>query len=198
MMKQRFLVSVTLLLIALAALLPVSEQQNPEHARPKVRTVTAFVRLERSSYQTQVSNALKMLRAAKAEFTKAGYEVETIRITSQPFPEITKGLTADQALAFFQEYDRLAQKEGFTPDIGAAMVHDSDDPAQADLLARIIAGTETINGFMVVADDSGIHWNGVRAAARVIQSLAGRTPHSEGNFRFAAGAFPPVIAPVHS
>src|SRR5258708_39096130 len=112
MMKQRFLVSVTLL-ISLAALLAVSAQQNPEHARPKVRTVTAFVRLERSSYQTQVSNALKMLRAAKAEFTQAGYEVETIRITSQPFPEIVKGLTADQALAFFQEYDRLAQKEGF-------------------------------------------------------------------------------------
>jgi uncharacterized protein (UPF0210 family) len=196
-MRQHFFGALTSLLIGLTALLPASAQQNPEHARPKVRTVTAFVRLDRSSYREQVSNVLKMLRAAKAEFTKAGYEVETIRITSQPFPEITKGLTADQALAFFQEYDRLAQKEGFTPDIGAAMVRDSDDPAQADLLARIIAGTETINGFIVVADDSGIHWNGIRAAVRVIQSLAGSTPHSEGNFRFAAGAFPPAIAPFY-
>jgi uncharacterized protein (UPF0210 family) len=196
-MRRRFLVALNALLLGLASLLPVSAQQNFEHARPKVRTVTAFVRLDQSSYQTQVSNALKMLRAAKAEFTKAGYEVETIRITTQPFPEIVKGLTADQALAFFQEYDRLAQKEGFTPDIGAAMIHDSDDPAQAALLARIIAGTETINGFVVVADDSGIHWNGIRAAARVIQYLAGNTPHSEGNFRFAAGAFPPAIAPFY-
>jgi uncharacterized protein (UPF0210 family) len=196
-MRKRFFGALTSLLIGLAALLPVSAQQNPEHARAKVRTVTAFVRLDRSTYREQVSNALKMLRTAKAEFTKAGWEVETIRITSQPFPEITKGLTADQALAFFQEYDRLAQKEDFTPDIGAAMVRDSDDPAQADLLARIIAGTERVNGFIVVADDSGIHWNAIRAAARVIQYLAGNTPHSEGNFRFAAGAFPPAIAPFY-
>src|SRR5258708_19027420 len=196
-MRQRFFGALTSLLIGLVALLPGSAQQSPEHARPTVRTVTAFVRLDRRNYREQVSNALKMLRAAKAEFTKAGYEVETIRITSQPFPEITKGLTADQALAFFQEYDRLAQKEGFTPDIGAAMVHDSDDPAQADLLARIIAGTETINGFMVVADDSGIHWNGVRAAARMIQSLAVITPHSERQFKFAWGPIPPAHPPFY-
>ena len=64
---------------------------------PKVRTVTAFVRLDRANYQAQVAEALKMLRAAKDALTKAGYEVETIRITTQPFPEYTKGLTADQA-----------------------------------------------------------------------------------------------------
>ena len=45
------------------------------------------------------------------------------------------------------------------------MSKESDDPRQADLLARILAETQTINGFVVVADDAGIHWNGVRAAA---------------------------------
>src|SRR5205807_5401889 len=122
---------------------------------PKIRTVTAFIRLDRQSYQGQVEKALKFLQAAKAELTRAGYEVETIRITTQPFPEYTKGLTAEQSLAFFHEYDILAQKEGFTPDIGPAMTKDSDDPAQADLLAQVIAATQSINGFIVVADDSG-------------------------------------------
>ncbi len=136
-----------------------------------------------------------MLRAAKSAFTKAGYEVETIRITTQSFPEFTKGLSADQALEFFRAFDKLAQKEEFTPDIGAAMTNDSDDPAQADLLARILAETQTINGFVEIADDSGIHWNGVRAAARVIKYLEDHTVHSEGNFHFAAGAFPPAVAP---
>jgi len=90
-------------------------------SRPKVRTVTAFIRLDRQNYRQQITAALTMLRAAKAEFTKAGYEVETIRITSQPFPEIIKGLTPQQALDFYHEYDQLAQKEGFTPEIGPAM-----------------------------------------------------------------------------
>jgi len=194
-MRHRLVVLFIAILLT-AAGVPVSTAQQPA-SRPKVRTVTAFVRLDRATYKEQVTRALNMLRAAKAEFSKAGYEVETIRITSQPFPEITKGLSDDQALAFFREYDQLAQREGFTPDIGAAMMRDSDDPAQAALLAKIIAGTETINAFVVVADDSGIHWNGIRAAAKVIQSLATITPHSEGNFRFAAAAFPPAIAPFY-
>src|SRR5947209_3666896 len=166
-------------------------------SRPKVRTVTAFIRLDRQNYRQQITAALTMLRAAKAEFTKAGYEVETIRITSQPFPEIIKGLTPQQALDFYHEYDQLAQKEGFTPEIGPAMSKDSDDPANADLLAKIIATTQNINGFIVVADDAGIHWNAVRAAARVNKYLEDNTTHSEGNFRFASGAFPPAVAPFY-
>src|SRR6476646_316656 len=164
-------------------------------AAPKIRTVTAFVRLNRATYQAQVTEALKMLHAAKDSFTKAGYEVETLRITTQPFPEYTKGMTPEQALDFFKAYDKLAQQEGFTPDIGPAMSKDSDDPKQAELLARILAETQTINGFVVVADDAGIHWNSVRAAARVIKYLEEHTEHSEGNFHFAAGAFPPAVAP---
>src|SRR5215469_1664335 len=166
-------------------------------SRPKIRTVTAFLRLDRESYRSQVADALKMLRAAKGELSAAGYEVETIRITSQPFPDYIKGLSAEQALAFFHEYDKLAKEEGFTPDIGPAMSmsEDTDDPKQADLLARILASTESINGFIAVAGENGIHWNAIRSAARVMKYLEERTPRSEGNFRFAAGAFPPENAP---
>jgi uncharacterized protein (UPF0210 family) len=172
-----------------------TQASSTNAALPKIRTVTAFVRLDRANYQAQVAETLKMLRAAKDAFTKAGYEVETIRITTQPFPEYTKGLTAEQSLEFFHAYDKLAQREGFTPDIGPAMSKDADDPKQAELLARVLAETQTINGFVVVADEAGIHWNGVRAAARVIKYLEEHTEHSEGNFHFAAGAFPPAVAP---
>jgi len=166
-------------------------------ARAKVRTITAFIRLDRYHYKSQVADALSLLKSAKAEFAKAGYEVETLRITTQPFPEYTNGLTPEQALALFREYDHLAQQQGFTPDIGPAMSKDDDDESQADLLAQIIAATETINAFVVIADDAGIHWNAVRAAARVNRYLEEHTVHSEGNFRFAAGAFPPTVAPFY-
>ena len=171
-----------------------ANSQSPV-VRPKIRTVTAFVRMDQQNYQSQVGDALTMLRAAKEEFTRNGYEVETIRIATQPFPEIIQGLSPQQALDFFHEYDKLAQKEGFTAEIGPAMMADSDDPARADLLGQIIATTHSINGFVAVADDAGIHWNAVRAAAHVIKYLEDHTAHSEGNFRFAAGAFPPAIAP---
>ncbi|HEV8184131.1 MAG TPA: DUF711 family protein [Candidatus Angelobacter sp.] len=191
-MLKRFAVT---LLFLLTSSIGFAQKPPSNAAQPKVRTVTAFVRLDRAMYQAQVSEALKMLRAAKDALTKAGYEVETIRITTQPFPEYIKGLTADQALEFFRAFDKLAQQEGFTPDIGPAMSKDSDDPRQSELLARILAETQNINGFVAVADEQGIHWNAVRAAARVIKYLEEHTEHSEGNFHFAAGAFPPAVAP---
>jgi uncharacterized protein len=191
-MLKHFAAAIFLLLTASLA---STQASSTNAALPKIRTVTAFVRLDRANYQAQVAETLKMLHAAKDAFTKAGYEVETIRITTQPFPEYTKGLTAEQTLEFFHAYDKLAQQEGFTPDIGPAMSKDADDPKQAELLARILAETQNINGFIVVADEVGIHWNGVRAAARVIKYLEEHTEHSEGNFHFAAGAFPPAVAP---
>jgi uncharacterized protein (UPF0210 family) len=193
-MHKRLSAALLFMLLAVAVGYTQASRSNTPPL-PKLRTVTAFVRLDRANYQTQVAEALKMLRAARGAFTKAGYEVETIRITTQPFPEFTKGLTAEQVLEFFHAFDKLAQKEEFTPDIGPAMSKDSDDPKQADLLAHILAETQTINGFVVVADDAGIHWNGVRAAARVIKYLEDHTEHSEGNFHFAAGSFPPAVAP---
>ena len=57
-------------------------QQTPAQTRPRVRTVTAFIRMDRQNYKAQVADALKMLNAAKAEFVKAGYVVETVRITN--------------------------------------------------------------------------------------------------------------------
>ena len=166
-------------------------------APPKIRTITAFVRLDQQGYREQIAAALRMLRAAKEQYTAAGYEVETLRITTQPFPLIVHGMSVPAAVNFFRELDKLAQQEGFTPDIGGAMAHDSDDPAQAELLAQIIASTQTINGYVVIADTSGIHWHGISAAARVIKYLEDHTERGEGNFRFAAGAFPPANGPFY-
>ncbi|MGB9243400.1 MAG: hypothetical protein WCC03_08615 [Candidatus Acidiferrales bacterium] len=57
--------------------------------KPKIRAVTAFIRLDRSQYESQIQETLKFLRAAKSTLEKSGYEVEGIRITTQPFPEYT-------------------------------------------------------------------------------------------------------------
>ena len=70
-------------------------------------------------------------------------------------------------------------------------------PGRPDLLAQIIASTNTIDSFVVIADDSGIHWKAIRAAARVNKYLEEHTKNSEGNFKFAAAAFPPAVAPFY-
>ena len=117
----------------IAALLAVCLVAAAAHAaeKPKVRAVTAFVRLDRTTYEAQVHEAAEMLRAAKKDLEQAGYEVQSIRIATQPFPEYIHGLSPKDGLAFFRAYDALAQKEGFDAAIGPAMLRDNDDPAAA-------------------------------------------------------------------
>jgi uncharacterized protein len=170
---------------------------DPLWSKPRVRAITAFVRLDRASYQAQIQDALKFLRTAKAAIEKTGYEVEGVRITTQPFPEYTRGLSDDQALSFFRDYDALAVKEGFDAAIGPAMLKDSDDPHAAELLGKIIAQSKILEGSISIAGEDGIHWNSIRAAAGVIKYLEANTPHSQGNFNFTAAAWVPSGTPFY-
>jgi len=162
--------------------------------RPKIRAITAFINLDRAQYQQQVADALKMLRRAQTTFESRGYQVQTIRIATQPFPEYTKGLTKEQAIAFFKQYDALAEKEKFAASIGPAMLNAEDSDSQAELLGEILSNTKKLNGTVVVAGEDGVRWNAVGAAARVMKKLE-ETEHSQGNFRFAAIALVPPLTP---
>ena len=82
-------------------------------AKPKIRAITAFVNLDRTQYQPQIADAVKMLKYARTVFESRGFEVQTIRVSTQPFPQYTKGLTNEQALAFFRNYDAVAEQEKF-------------------------------------------------------------------------------------
>jgi hypothetical protein len=79
----------TLLLCALTC---VTGHAAADAARPKVRTITAFVRLDRSTYQVQIEDAMRVLRAARDEFSRRGYETQSVRIVTQPFAELVQGL----------------------------------------------------------------------------------------------------------
>jgi len=167
----------------------------PSPARPKIRTITAFLNLDRTQYQQQIADALQMLRRAKTIFESRGYEVQTIRIATQPFPEYTKGLTPQQTIAFFKDLDALAEKEKFAPGIGPAMLNANDPDSQADLLADILANTKHIRGSIVIAGEDGVRWRAIGAAARAIKKLEDTTEHSQGNFNLGAIADVPPLSP---
>lgn len=166
-------------------------------ARPKVRAITAFIRLDRFKYEAQINDTLRMLRRAKTAMEQGGYEVESIRITTQPFPEFIHGLSKEQALDFFRAYDDLAVKESFDANIGPAMLQDNDDAAPAELLGEILSTTRTLEGSLHVAGDDGIHWKGVRAAAKIVKYVEEHSPRSQGNFNFGATAMVTPYGPFY-
>jgi uncharacterized protein (UPF0210 family) len=184
-------------LLLLAATNPGPAKAQSIADKPKIRAVTAFIRLDRTQYESQIQETLRFLHQAKSAFEKAGYEVETIRITTQPFPEYTHGMSTADALAFFRAYDALAVKEGFDASIGPAMSKDSDDPRDAELLAQILATAKTLEGSVAIAGEDGIYWKSIRAAAGVIKYLAANTARSQGNFNFTAAALVPPNTPFY-
>ena len=190
-MATRILNIAPLLLSLWLCAVAAPAQTHPEAAaeRPRIRALTAFVRLDRNRYGIQLRETLSSLRRAKSVFEGTGYEVQSLRISTQPFPE--------NALSFFREYDAIAAKEGFDASIGPAMLKDDDDPAMAQLLGEILVGTTILEGSVVVAGEDGVHWNSARAAARLMKYVAGRSPRSQGNFRFAATALVPPLTPFY-
>src|SRR3979490_2807494 len=138
--RLRHFISVALLAVA-TCFCGASQAQQKTAAppdRPKIRAITAFINLDRAQYQEQVADALKMLKRAQTIFESRGYQVQTIRIATQPFPEYAKGLTTEQAVAFFKEYDALAAKEKFAASIGPSILTTPPGDKHTDLLAEIL------------------------------------------------------------
>ncbi|HEY6922709.1 MAG TPA: DUF711 family protein [Steroidobacteraceae bacterium] len=162
------------------------------YTKPKVRAITAFVRLERASYTQQVNDALAVLRGAKSEFEKQGYQVETVRIVTQPLAELIEGQSDLEALKFLKSFDDLAAQENFVPNVGPAMMRDSDDPHAMHLLAQVLSTLPHIDASAIMAGDDGIHWKVIRETAALVRYVADHSPRSQGNFNFTATA---MLAP---
>ena len=179
-----------LLAFSLSLFAPAQQSQ-----KPKVRAITAFVRLDRSTWQSQVAEALRTLREAKSQFESSGYQVQTIRITTQPLAQLTAGLTEPQALDLLKQFDQLSAKENFTPNVGPAMLHDTDSPATMHLLEIALSTLPRIEGNAIIADESGIHWKTIRRTAELVQYVANHSPHSQGTFNFTATAMLKPLGP---
>jgi uncharacterized protein (UPF0210 family) len=193
---RRLLLSFTAALCELFVFISVcGAQKSPQAPKPKVRTVTAFINIERGRYQIQISEAVDFLKKAKAAFEKQGYTVQTLRVVTQPFPEYTKGVSRADALQFFKNLDGIAQQDHLMISIGPAYLSGDGEGAQADLLAEALKNTQSLYGTVVVANSEGVDWPAVKSAAGIIKTLADNTPHSEGNFRFAAIANVPAYSP---
>jgi len=84
-------------IIALAAI-SCPALRAADRAKPKVRAVTGFITIDAKSYPSQFEEAAKFLTQVRETIEGAGYEVQGIRITTQPFPDYTRGLSRADAL----------------------------------------------------------------------------------------------------
>jgi len=148
------------------------------------------VRLDRAHFARDVQHALTVLRHAKDELIKQGYEVQTVRVVTQPFPELVSGLSDGDALAFLKSLDQLAAQDEFSANVGPAMLRDADDPHMMQLLAKALAVLPHLQASAIIADEGGIHWKVIHEAASLVRYVTdhGVLAGGSGNLNFTATA----------
>jgi uncharacterized protein (UPF0210 family) len=162
-----------------------------------VRAITGFVRLDQGTWEKQVAAALVVLRKVKSEFEAEGYQVESLRITTQPLGELAKGMPEEQALAFLGRLDQLSGKESFDLNVGPAMMHDGEDPATLHLLQQALSTLPNIEASTIIADEGGIHWKTIHETAEMVKYVAEHSPRAQGTFNFTATAMLKPLGPFY-
>src|SRR6267143_2261394 len=155
----------------------------------RVRTITAGTNLKSLADPRAVDAAVATLKRAKQAVTDAGYEVQTVRIATQPLLEDSGWRARARALTTLQALDRTMVAESVLLSIGPVLAADGDDTDFAGCAAELARTTQNVSFTVRVASpERGTSPRGVTAAGDAIAAIARATPGGIGNFRFAAAA----------
>lgn len=169
----------------------------PMHA-PPIRTLTLGIADAHPLTPTLITRAAHYLQTAQTRFHEAGYEVQTVRLSTRPlFADV--GTWSSAALRTYAH-----DLQGMLDDVAISFC--SLGPAQAahpafpleriDLLADLIAETSVLNASVQLADvEHGLRAEAAMPVAQVMKRLASETEEGFGNFRFAMLACVPPGGP---
>ena len=135
---------------------------------------------------------------ARTLFENAGLELQTVRLATQPFPQILQGQGPASAVPFAQELERLCQAHGVDYcSIGTVVATREEDVLPyVDVIPAVIRQTEMAFASALVASPvSGINLAAIASAAEAVADIARSTPDGFGNLRFAVLAKCPPGSP---
>lgn len=167
----------------------------------KIRSITYFCNPGWPLDSAALGQAGAFIQAARPAFQLAGYEVQTTRLATIPFPELLgleTGSDPDQAHAAAIRLTRAleaeAQAQGF--DYHSLGPASPDLPLSYQLVPGMLeAGRNTFTSGMLTTGHGGISLPAVRSCAEIIRRAATITPDGFTNLRFAALANVPPGAP---
>jgi uncharacterized protein len=161
---------------------------NTSH-RFKIRTVTAGVNLKNTTDVATIQSAIEFLQRAKKIFEDEGYEIQTLRIATQPLPEYLNGKSRLEALADLKRLDAIVSARNVLLSIGPVITDDRHDAEFPSWAAELVKQTKNINFSVTVASPQlGVHSQTALTAAEAIVAISKASPGGEGNFRFTAAA----------
>jgi uncharacterized protein (UPF0210 family) len=160
----------------------------------KIRSITCFLNPGWPLDKRLLEHCAVFSAAARLALESSGYEVQTVRLATIPFPYI---LPKDEPQALSRlavELESVAQELGIQyVSLGPALPKDLPDYA---LIPSVIGATQNtfLTGLMTTVD-GGISLPAVHACAEVIHKVAALSSDGFANLRFAALANVPAGTP---
>lgn len=151
----------------------------------KIRSITYFCNPHWPLEKSILHQAGKFIANARSEFEKGGFEVQTVRLATIPFPKILGTLSPSRALSFAQELEHESIALGFDyVSIGPAL---QSTPESFQVVPTILECTENVFASGVMSTSKkGISIPAIKACAEIIHRLASVEPNGFANLYFAA------------
>ena len=154
--------------------------------KPPVRALTLGVAEPHPLDAGTVRRAAQKLRQANATFERAGFEVQTVRLSTRPVLSDLAGWAVDAVADYASDLQGALEAAGIEfCSLGPA--RRGTAPEMIVGLADMIGGREALNcSVMVATVGAGVDMVAARGAAQVMLRLASETKEGFGNFNFAA------------
>ncbi|MBM4427520.1 MAG: DUF711 family protein [Chloroflexi bacterium] len=150
----------------------------------KIRSITYFCNPKSPLDGNVLKQAGNFLAKAKSAFEARGYEVQTVRMATIPFPRMLGEQNIDELPKFSNQLAKAIKEAGILyASLGPAL---PEFPRSYQIIPESIAASEDIffSGAMTSGHD--IHLAAVKACAEVIARCAPLDPNGFANLRFAA------------
>jgi uncharacterized protein (UPF0210 family) len=160
----------------------------------KIRSLTYFFNPGFPLDEKKLRAAGVFSSEAKKAFEDAGFEVQTTRLATLPFPRLLGAGKIKDTHKLAQDLSDALPETGVSyASLGPAL---PDLPASYELIPEAIAASKNIFFSGIMADTrTGISLSAVRACAQVMVRTAPIEPNGFANLRFAALANVPPGAP---
>ncbi len=155
---------------------------------PPIRTITLGLADPHPISSTTIVRAQDILQQARSQYIDAGYEVQTVRLSTRPVLDDMATWSPGAILTYAQELQRMLDDVGIEycslGSVFAARPAFSLD--QLELVADLLLATNVLSVTVHLATPKhGLRFEAALPIARIIQRLAHETSEGFGNFRFA-------------
>jgi len=155
---------------------------------PPIRTITLGIAEPHPLTAPIIEHAKTILQHARVRYSEAGYEVQSVRLSTQPIFTNLAGWSVSAILAYAKELQSFLDTAGLQYcSLGPAQVTNPGFPLdRLDLIVDILARSRAFSTTVQLATlEHGLRQDAAMPTARIIQQLAREIPSGNGNFRFA-------------